>query len=170
MICPGKRYSHSVHMEEAEQHKVWIISANYVPMLKYCCLWQSNCKLSEWSEKMAVRSRIFCRIKLRPFNSFNTEMKYPLLSALFHPLFQRFADRPVVEIREYEIVFLTGSVTLDNLQRSIQQFHLERHFCLVRLDNIHFSPFTSTMLLLVSSLMSTKERAVKLAKTKMSRI
>lgn len=62
---------------------------------------------------------------------FNTEMKYPLLSALFHPLFQRFADRPVVEIREYEIVFLTGSVTLDNLQRSIQQFHLERHFCLV---------------------------------------
>ena len=69
--------------------------------------------------------------KLRPFNSFNTEMKYPLLSALFHPLFQRFADRPVVEIREYEIVFLTGSVTLDNLQRSIQQFHLERHFCLV---------------------------------------
>ena len=47
MICPGKRYSHSVHMEEAEQHKVWIISANYVPMLKYCCLWQSNCKLSE---------------------------------------------------------------------------------------------------------------------------
>lgn len=52
-------------------------------------------------------------------------MKYPLLSALFHPLFQRF------EIREYEIVFLTGSVTLDNLQRSIQQFHLERHFCLV---------------------------------------
>lgn len=27
----GKRYSHSVHMEEAEQHKVWIISANYVP-------------------------------------------------------------------------------------------------------------------------------------------
>lgn len=58
-------------------------------------------------------------------------MKYPLLSALFHPLFQRFADRPVVEIREYEIVFLTGSVTLDNLQRSIQQFHLERHFCLV---------------------------------------
>lgn len=61
----------------------------------------------------------------------NTEMKYPLLSALFHPLFQRFADRPVVEIREYEIVFLTGSVTLDNLQRSIQQFHLERHFCLV---------------------------------------
>lgn len=131
MICPGKRYSHSVHMEEAEQHKVWIISANYVPMLKYCCLWQSNCKLSEWSEKMAVRSQIFCRIKLRPFNSFNTEMKYPLLSALFHPLFQRFADRPVVEIREYEIVFLTGSVTLDNLQRSIQQFHLERHFCLV---------------------------------------
>ena len=161
MICPGKRYSHSVHMEEAEQHKVWIISANYVPMLKYCCLWQSNCKLSEWSEKMAVRSRIFCRIKLRPFNSFNTEMKYPLLSALFHPLFQRFADRPVVEIREYEIVFLTGSVTLDNLQRS---------FVLYRLDNIHFSPFTSTMLLLVSSLMSTKERAVKLAKTKMSRI
>lgn len=80
---------------------------------------------------MAVRSRIFCRIKLRPFNSFNTEMKYPLLSALFHPLFQRFADRPVVEIREYEIVFLTGSVTLDNLQRSTQQFHLERHFCLV---------------------------------------
>lgn len=43
----GKRYSHSVHMEEAEQHKVWIIPANYVPMLKYCCLWQSNCKLSE---------------------------------------------------------------------------------------------------------------------------
>lgn len=37
----------------------------------------------------------------------------------------------IVEIREYEIVFLTGSVTLDNLQRSIQQFHLERHFCLV---------------------------------------
>ena len=100
----------------------------------------------------------------------NTEMKYPLLSALFHPLFQRFADRPVVEIREYEIVFLTGSVTLDNLQRSIQQFHLERTFVLYRLDNIHFSPFTSTMLLLVSSLMSTKERAVKLAKTKMSRI
>ena len=43
----GKRYSHSVHIEEAEQHKVCIISANYVPMLKYCCLWQSNCKLSE---------------------------------------------------------------------------------------------------------------------------
>ena len=35
MICPGKRYSHSVHMEEAEQHKVWIISANYVPIAVY---------------------------------------------------------------------------------------------------------------------------------------
>ena len=88
-------------------------------------------------------------------------MKYPLLSALFHPLFQRFADRPVVEIREYEIVFLTG---VSN------SFTWNGTFVLYRLDNIHFSPFTSTMLLLVSSLMSTKERAVKLAKTKMSRI
>ena len=70
-------------------------------------------------------------------------MKYPLLSALFHPLFQRFADRPVVEIREYEIVFLTGSVTPDYLQWNIQQLHLEGDFCLVAfgqypLLTIHF--------------------------------
>ena len=52
-------------------------------------------------------------------------------STLFYHLFQWLTDVPIVEIREYEIVFLTGSVTLDNLQRSIQQFHLERHFCLV---------------------------------------
>mgnify|MGYP001509506044 CR=1 FL=1 len=79
-------------------------------------------------------------------------MKYPLLSALFHPLFQRFADRPVVEIREYEIVFLTGSVTLDNLQRSIQQFHLERHFCLVPFGPVsytHLTPFGQYPLLTI---------------------
>ena len=65
-------------------------------------------------------------------------MKYPLLSALFHPLFQRFADRPVVEIREYEIVFLTGSVTLDNLQGNIQQLYLKRHTRLVSFGNNPF--------------------------------
>ena len=58
-------------------------------------------------------------------------MKYPLLSALFHPLFQRFADRPVVEIREYEIVFRQILVPFDYLQGNIQQLHLERDICLV---------------------------------------
>ena len=51
--------------------------------------------------------------------------------ALFHHLFQRFADRPVVEIGEHEVILLQRSVTLYYLQGYIQQFHLERYFCLV---------------------------------------
>ena len=41
---------------------------------------------------------------------------------------------------------------------------------LCRLEIIHFSPFTSTMWSLITSLMSTKERAVKLANTNRARI
>ena len=51
--------------------------------------------------------------------------------ALFHHLFQRFANRPVVEIGENEVVHLQGTVTLYYLQGNIQQFHLERYFRLV---------------------------------------
>ena len=51
--------------------------------------------------------------------------------ALFHYLFQRFTDRPVVEIGENKVLLLQGTVSLYYLQGYIQQFHLERHFCLV---------------------------------------
>ena len=48
--------------------------------------------------------------------------------ALFHHFFQRFTDRPVVEIREHEVILLHGAVTLYYQQGYIQQFHLERYF------------------------------------------
>lgn len=66
-----------------------------------------------WGESSNVERDVFC---------------YP---ALFHLLFQRFADRPVVEVGEHEIILLQGAVMLYYLQGNIQQFHLERHFRLV---------------------------------------
>ena len=58
-------------------------------------------------------------------------MKYPLLSAFRHYLFQLFAHRPIVDFSENQPVFRQILVPFDYLQGNIQQFHLERHFCLV---------------------------------------
>ncbi len=46
-------------------------------------------------------------------------------------LLQLLADRPVVEFAEYELVFLQGLVTLNDLQRYIHQFHLVGYVGLV---------------------------------------
>ena len=43
-------------------------------------------------------------------------MKYPLLSALFHPLFQRFADRPV-DVYKRQLVNCLHDVTKNKLRK-----------------------------------------------------
>ena len=74
---------------------------------------------------------------------------------LAHP----FTDRPIIEVRKYKVVFLERLVAFDYLQGNVQQLYLERHTRLVSLGD---NPF-------LSSLMSTNDKAVKLAKTKISR-
>ena len=82
---------------------------------------------------------------------------------LAHP----FTDRPIIEVRKYKVVFLERLVAFDYLQGNVQQLYLERHTRLVSLGD---NPFLSVYLHnLLSSLMSTNDKAVKLAKTKISR-
>ena len=64
-------------------------------------------------------------------------------TAFPYHLLQRLADGPIVQVGEYEVVFLERSVTLYYLQRDVQQLHLERYARLVPLgDNpllaVHF--------------------------------
>ena len=53
---------------------------------------------------------------------------YPALADDF---FELLADRPVVDVPEYGVVLLERSVSVDDLQGYIEQFHLVRHLCLV---------------------------------------
>ncbi len=52
-------------------------------------------------------------------------------TALADDFLEPLADRPVVDVPEYEVVFLKRSVSFDDLQGDIKQLHLERNMRLV---------------------------------------
>ena len=52
-------------------------------------------------------------------------------AALAHDFLEPLADRPVVDVPEYGVVFLKRSVSFDDLQGDIKQLHLERNMRLV---------------------------------------
>ena len=56
-------------------------------------------------------------------------------AALAHDLLEPLADRPVVDVPEYRVVLLERSVSVNDLQGDIKQFHLERNMRLVSFRN-----------------------------------
>lgn len=56
-------------------------------------------------------------------------------TAFPYHLLQRLADGPIVQVGEHEVVFLERSITLNYLQRDVQQLHLERYARLVTLGD-----------------------------------